>query len=195
MTHVYLETGRLTIRRFTPDDVDNLVELDSDPDVIRYVTRHQPSREEVIARVSKRIAYYDEKPGFGVWAAVERVTGDFIGWFHLYPADDDGSGDEPELGYRLRRPAWGKGYATVGSRALIDKAFTDLNARRVFATTMAVNGASRRVMEKAGMRFVRAFVADWPEQLPGDEHGDVEYAISREEWTQDRRRQDAGGGT
>ena len=82
MTHVYLETGRLTLRRFTPDDVDNLVELDSDPDVIRYVTRHQPSREEVVARLSKRIAYYDEEPGFGVWAAVERVTGDFIGWFH-----------------------------------------------------------------------------------------------------------------
>lgn len=90
--------------------------------------------------------------------------------------------DEPELGYRLRKGAWGKGYATEGSRALIDKAFTELGATRVFAETMVVNTASRRVMEKAGLRLVRTFHADWPVRIPGDEHGDVEYAIPREEW-------------
>jgi RimJ/RimL family protein N-acetyltransferase len=47
---------------------------------------------------------------------------------------------------------------------------------------MVVNVASRRVIEKAGMRLVRTYHADWPERLPGDEHGDVEYEITRGEW-------------
>ncbi len=74
------------------------------------------------------------------------------------------------------------------SRALIDKAFTELGARRVHASTMAVNTGSRRVMEKAG-HALRPHVrhADWPVRIEGDEEGDVEYAITRDEWEADRR--------
>jgi RimJ/RimL family protein N-acetyltransferase len=54
--------------------------------------------------------------------------------------------------------------------------------QRVVASTMAVNIASRRVMEKSGLRLVRAFHQEWPESIPGDEHGDVEYALTRDEW-------------
>jgi Acetyltransferase (GNAT) domain len=80
---------------------------------------------------------------------------------------------------------WGRGYATEGSRALIDLAFGTpaLAVGRVFATTMAVNAGSRRVMEKAGLRFVRLFHQDWPDRIEGD-HGDVEYALTRAEWEQ-----------
>ncbi|HVM17337.1 MAG TPA: GNAT family protein, partial [Gaiellaceae bacterium] len=69
-----------------------------------------------------------------------------------------------------------------GSRALVEKAFAELGVERVYATTMVVNEASRRVMEKAGLRFVRVFHADWPVRIEGDEHGDVEYALGRPEW-------------
>jgi RimJ/RimL family protein N-acetyltransferase len=79
------------------------------------------------------------------------------------------------------------GYATEGSRALIDKGFADFGIERVNAETMAVNVGSRRVMEKAGLRCVRTFHADWPVRIPGDEEGDVEYAITRAEWEADRR--------
>ena len=90
-------------------------------------------------------------------------------------------------GYRLHRFAWGQGYATEGSRALIDHGFTALGVRRVVAETMFVHTASRRVMEKCGLRLVRTFHADWPVHIPGDEHGDVEYAITRDEWETARR--------
>jgi RimJ/RimL family protein N-acetyltransferase len=86
---------------------------------------------------------------------------------------------EPELGYRLHRFAWNQGYATEGSRALIEKGFAELGVERVTAQAMAVNIGSRRVMEKAGLRFVRSFHADWPVHIPGDEQGDVEYALER----------------
>ena len=193
---VFLETERLILRRFTEADVDNLVDLDADPQVMFYINAGEPTpRSEVEASVLPRFLwYYETFPAWGFFAAIERATGDFIGWFHLRPDPDHGRSDEPELGYRLRRSAWGKGFATEGSQALVDLAFADLGAARVFATTMAVNAASRRVMEKAGLRFVRAFRADWPVRIPGDEHGDVEYALTRDEWERDRPRPGAPGG-
>ena len=181
---VFLETERLVLRRFTEDDVDNLVELDADPAVMRFITggRGTPRAEIRDDYLPAFLGYYERYPGYGFWAAVEKSTGDFIGWFHFRPPREGGLPDEPELGYRLRRSAWGKGYGAEGSRALIDKGFTEFGVRRVFATTMAVNTASRRVMEKAGLTFVRSFHQDWPDKIDGDEHGDVEYALDRATW-------------
>jgi RimJ/RimL family protein N-acetyltransferase len=180
---VFLETRRLTLRRFTADDVDNLVELDSDPQVMRYINGGRPTpRTEVENAVLPRLlGYYERYEAYGAWAAVERATGDFLGWFALHPRDD-APPDDVELGYRLRRSAWGQGLATEGSRALVDKAFTDLGAERVFAETMTVNAASRRVMEKAGLTYVRTFHLEWPEEIEGTAEGDVEYALTRAEW-------------
>lgn len=194
-TQIFLETDRLRLRRFTAADVDNLVELDSDPQVMFFINAGEPTpREEVEGSILPGFLwYYDTYPGYGFWAAIEKVTDRFLGWFHLRPRLEGGTPDEPELGYRLIRSAWGKGYATEGSRALIDRAFAELGAARVVAETMAVHTASRRVMEKAGLRYVRTFQADWPVRIPGDEHGDVEYAITRAEWEHDRRVKGFGG--
>jgi RimJ/RimL family protein N-acetyltransferase len=182
---VFLETDRLVLRQFTAADLDSLVELDSDPDVMRYVTGGRPTpREQVRDEVLPAfLAYYERFADYGFWAAVEKATGQFLGWFHLRPPEG-ANPNEPELGYRLLRSAWGKGYATEVSRALIRKAFTELGARRVYAETMAVNRGSWRVMEKAGMRLVRSFHQPWPDRIEGDEHGDVEYALTRAEWHQ-----------
>ena len=92
---------------------------------------------------------------------------------------------EVELGYRLRKSAWGKGYATEGSRALIRKGFTEFGVQRVTAEAMAVNQASRRVMEKAGLRLVRAFHQPWPYPIDGSQFGDVEYALDKAQWQRD----------
>jgi GrpB-like predicted nucleotidyltransferase (UPF0157 family)/L-amino acid N-acyltransferase YncA len=181
--HVVVETERLILRQFTTDDVDNLVELDGDPDVMLHITGGlTTSREEIETETLPAfLGYYERSDGYGFWAVVERSTGDFVGWFHFRPGEGHPH-DEPELGYRLRKSAWGKGYGTEGSIALIRRGFTELGVRRVIAATMVTHTGSRRVMEKAGMRLVRTFHQDWPYPIPGDEHGDVEYAITREEW-------------
>ena len=182
---VYLETERLLLRRLTAADAGALVELDSDPAVMRFINGGRATTREEIERdiLPAWLGQYERYAGYGFWAAIEKAGGSFVGWFHLRPRADDAP-DEPELGYRLRAASWGLGYATEGSRALVDRAFRELGAARVTAETMAVNTASRRVMEKAGLRYVRTFFADWPERIDGDEHGDVEYALTRAEWSQ-----------
>jgi RimJ/RimL family protein N-acetyltransferase len=190
--HVFLETERLVLRRFTEDDVANLVELDGDPEVMRFVNGGRPtSREEIEDDVLPALLeHYERYAGAGFWAAIEKPTGLFVGWFHLRPAEGAPPG-EVELGYRLRRSAWGKGYATEGSRAVIDQGFTELGVERIVASTMVVNVASRRVLEKAGLRFVRVFHQPWPDYIEGEEEGDVEYALARAEWEQERALRDS----
>jgi RimJ/RimL family protein N-acetyltransferase len=183
--HTVLETERLTLRTFAPADVDNLVELDSDPDVMHFLTGGVPTPREQIENVllPRIFDEYTHPPGWGRWAAIEKATGTFLGWFSL-DLPKHGNAEGLELGYRLRRAAWGTGYATEGSRALVDRAFRDHDVQRLFAETMAVNKASRRVMEKAGLRYVRTFHMTWDDPIEGSEQGEVEYELRRADWEQ-----------
>jgi RimJ/RimL family protein N-acetyltransferase len=161
-------------------DVDDLFELDGDPEVMRYLSK-RPSREALEDRVLPGLlAEYDRSPGFGVWAALNTADA-FLGWFCLRIVDGRPVGDA-ELGYRLRRAVWGGGLATEGSLALVGLAFRELGVERVWAQTMAVNAGSRRVMAKAGLRFVRSFHLEFDDPVAGTEFGEVEYALTREEW-------------
>jgi RimJ/RimL family protein N-acetyltransferase len=192
---VFLETERLILRRFTAADADNLFELDSDPEVMRYLNGGTPTSRHVVENdvLPRFLRSYERYGGFGYWAAIEKTSGAFIGWFGLRPRDDQRF-DEVELGYRLRQSAWRKGYATEGSRALIRKGFSELGVQRVYATTYEDNLASRRVMEKSGLTLVRRYRMT-PTELAadGNYHGappdlwpgfDVEYAIEKDEWEQ-----------
>jgi RimJ/RimL family protein N-acetyltransferase len=148
----HLESARLVLRRFTPHDVDILIELDSDPEVVRYLGGPRPTslREHLETDVMPRVlGYYATHDARGVWAAHEKDGGAFVGWF-LYRPDRDRP-DDPELGYRLRRASWGKGYATEMSRALVAHAFDVLRDPIVTARAQLANRASWHVMEKLGM--------------------------------------------
>ncbi|MFE9693479.1 GNAT family N-acetyltransferase [Micromonospora sp. NPDC005806] len=185
-----LETGRLRLRRFTMDDVDHLVELDSDPEVMRFLTGGRPTSAEVVRgeHLPLLLGQYARHPGLGRWAALDRITDGFLGWLALDPSAD---GTEAELGYRLRRSAWGGGLATEGARALVRHAFDVVGVRRVWAETMAVNDRSRAVMARAGLRYLRTFHLTFDDPIPGTEHGEVEYELRRDEWPSVRQEWDA----
>lgn len=180
---IILETPRLVIRQFTEDDVDNLFNLNSDPVVMRYLTGGRPTPHEEIRDqiVPFDLSVYERMDRLGTWAAETTTTGQFLGWFHFRPGSD-GDITNIDLGYRLRKAAWNKGYATEGSRALISMGFTDLGIERVFAHTMTVNTASRRVLEKCGLTLVRTTAYEGADVIEGDEHGQVEYALTKPEW-------------
>ena len=181
--HITLETPRLILRQFAADDVDNLVDLNSDPEVMRYLTGGRPTpRGEIRDQILPfHLSVYDRLDRLGTWAAESTATGEFLGWFHFRPGHESDLSNI-DLGYRLRRPAWGNGYATEGSRALVDRGFTDLGVERVFAHTMTVNAASRHVLEKCGLTLVRTLPYKGPFDIEGAEHGEVEYALTKPEW-------------
>lgn len=178
---VLLETPRLYLRRFTSEDAALLHELDSDPEVMRYLTKGVPTPLEVIAGeiLPRWLAYYETSDHLGFWAAHETATDRFAGWFQLRP--DRLVPGATEVGYRLRRAAWGQGYATEGTRALICKAVGEWDIGYVTAATLVDNQASRRVMEKCGMSLEEEFI--YPvELLPGwteHERRAVRYGIRK----------------
>ena len=180
---IILETPRLVMRQFTTDDVDNLFDLNRDPQVMRYLTGGRPTPREVIRDeiIPFHLAVYGQFDRLGTWAVESSATGEFLGWFH-FRAGPGADITNIDLGYRLRRSAWNKGYATEGSRALINKGFTDLGVERVFGHTMTVNTASRRVMEKCGLTLVRTSPYEGADVIEGAEHGQVEYALTKPEW-------------
>ncbi|MEV8611414.1 GNAT family N-acetyltransferase [Amycolatopsis sp. NPDC051373] len=182
----WTETPRLRLRRFTPADAGVLADLHGDPGVMRFVDDGSPVSREVVEGMTLPgfLAEYRDLPaGLGCFAAVNSETDQFAGWFSVRPATSRGlGGGGIEVGYRLLPAVWGRGFATEGLQAVLRKAFAELGVERVVATTMTVNTRSRRVLEKAGLKLVRTFFLEWPEYLEGAEHGDVEYALSREEW-------------
>ncbi len=184
MTTILLETGRLRLRRFTIEDTGLLVALDSDPEVMRFITYGVPTPRATYSDVilPRWFALYESSPLLGYWAAEDRDEGGFLGWFHL--RSDRIDPDEQELGYRLMRSAWGRGLATEGAAAVVRHGFESVGAAKIAARTLAGNLASQRVMRKCGLAFERRFV--YPDDVipgrPESERAAVKYSITRAEW-------------
>jgi ribosomal-protein-alanine N-acetyltransferase len=147
---VELVTARLRLRPFGGADHDAIHAIYADPEVMRYVG-HGAHRTPAETQTALR-AYGDilDGRGYSFVAVCERASGTLIGDAGLHPLG--GSGPDVELGYTLARSAWGRGYATELGRALVRHAFGALGVARVVAQVEPANHASRRVLEKLGMR-------------------------------------------
>jgi RimJ/RimL family protein N-acetyltransferase len=178
--HIVLETDRMLLRRFTGADAGALAALYGDPRVMRFITTEPPTPAEVAARILPEYLreYRELTDGLGAFAAIEKA-----GRFSMRPASSYGLTGGTELGYRLYPEFWGRGLATEGAHALIGLAFGRLGLDRVVATMMASNVASWRVMEKCGLRRIRTFWYPDAHLMPGSEHGDYVYELTRRDWT------------
>lgn len=186
MPQPVLHTARLTLVPLEDSHLDDEVALDADPEVMRYLTGRARTRAEVEAQHRVRMARAQPVDGLGFWSGF--VAGAFVGWWILAPDEGDDAVVEPgraELGYRLHRAWWRQGLASEGSRELLRYAFDDLGLDAVHAETMAVNAGSRAVMAAVGLRHVRTFDGDDPDPLPGADRGEVEYAVTRDQWRSD----------
>ncbi len=174
----YLETERLQLRPLNKSDAQNLFDLNNDPGVLKYLGKESVSMEvmeDVVQKVMARDLSYQNQ--FGLFAAIEKESGDFIGWFILRPAHETPEDTKNlEIGWRLRTHFWGKGYATEGALALIEKARTKIGAHRVFATAMSENLQSIRIMEKIGLQLERKFM-DTDEYWGEKPVSVVQYAV------------------
>ena len=181
MSRPHLWTQRLELRPLSADDGDLLVELDGDPAVMEFLTGSGTDPQEVIeVWMPQRTDPAHDALGMGYWSAFENGT--FVGWFCLTPVD----GDAAELGYRLRRRAWGRGLAREGAARLLEHGFETVSLERIRAETMAVNVRSRAVLEHLGLTHVRTEVRQWDQPLPGAELGEVVYELTASEYASRR---------
>ncbi|RYZ81217.1 MAG: N-acetyltransferase [Proteobacteria bacterium] len=160
---MYLETERVKLLEITRDYEDKLFILDSDPEVMRFISNGvTSSKEEVRAAIERIIALKNKHNGkFGCWAAFEKDSGEFMGWILFRPAHQDAENTKRiELGYRLMKSYWGRGVATEVSRALIEKGFREYSIEEIFAVAIKTNLGSQAVMKKSGLSFVREFYSD-----------------------------------
>jgi RimJ/RimL family protein N-acetyltransferase len=183
VTQATLQSDRITLVPLSGAHLELEVELDSDPEVMRYLTGRPRTREQVMAAHQLRLATAEPVPGLGFWVGF--VEEQFVGWWLLEPpgwADHRPVEGQAELGYRLLRRYWRQGYASEGSRELLRHAFEDLGLRRVSAQTMTVNSGSRATMAAVGLQHIRTFHDDVDEGVAGADLGGVEYAITSDQW-------------
>lgn len=175
MTNWLLETERLRLRPVDADDAPNLLQLNSDPEVMKYLGDEASTLEamlEILPKIIARNKIHDDR--LGLFMAHLKSTDEFIGWFLLRPDPLEQTANL-EIGYRLKKVHWGKGFATEGSRSLMDYALKTFAPKRIFATAMEKNSASVAVMQKIGLKFEKLFVE------PGYEHTgekDVLYSMT-----------------
>ncbi|MEE9432574.1 MAG: GNAT family N-acetyltransferase [Melioribacteraceae bacterium] len=143
-----LETNRLVLREFENSDAENMFELNSDREVIKY-TGDKPF--ESIKQAKYFLSNYSDykKNGFGRWAVIEKETNNFIGWCGLKSNEDS----FVDIGFRFLRRFWGKGYATESAKACLDYGFQKLNLNEIVGRANKENNQSICVLEKIDMSF------------------------------------------
>ncbi|MPS71870.1 MAG: N-acetyltransferase [Chryseobacterium sp.] len=153
-------TERLMLRKLTPDDLDDMFLLDSNPDVVKYVgIQPLTKKEESLEMIENLIGQY-EKNGTARLAVVEKESNRFIGWsgIKLLTEEVNGFQNVYELGYRFLPEFWGKGYATESAKASLDLGFDQLNADKIYAYADVENLTSNYILTKLGFENKGTFL-------------------------------------
>jgi RimJ/RimL family protein N-acetyltransferase/GNAT superfamily N-acetyltransferase len=156
---VFAETERLLLREILPSDVDAMFELDSDPEVHKYLGNNPVTNKEQIVDVIHFIRQQYIDNGIGRWAVIDKRTNAFIGWTGLKFVTEltNGRKNYYDLGYRLIRKFWGQGIATETALISLDYAFNKLKIDEVYAAASCENLASNKILQKVGMSFIETF--------------------------------------
>lgn len=148
------ETGRLELRRFSPDDALGLYLLNADPEVVRYTGDAAFANEDAARSFIESYRHYSQY-GYGRWSIYLKETGDYAGFCGLKysPAQD-----EVDLGFRILRTHWGKGLATEAGRESLRLGFERYGLKKIVGRAMESNYASHRVLKKLKMVETGTFV-------------------------------------
>jgi len=156
---IVTETNRLILRHFEEGDAEGFFEMDSNPNVMRYIGASPLTDIEETRAIIKRIKQEYIDTGVGRIAAVIKETNELIGWAGLkyitFPVN--GKVNFYELGYRFRERYWGKGYGSEAAQASIDYGFGELKVPQINAFAMKDNAASRHILTKVGMTYLKDF--------------------------------------
>jgi RimJ/RimL family protein N-acetyltransferase len=157
---IHLETERLRIRDLTKDDLEGMFVLDSDPEVHKYLGNKPIKKKKQALKYIKHVQKQYAERGIGRWAVDLKETGEFIGWCGLRLYTEYAFNNRTnfhDIGYRLQRKFWGKGYATEAAQACLDYAFTELKLDTVYGITEIGNQGSHNVLLKIGLHYIEDF--------------------------------------
>jgi len=168
--NIVCETERLILREFDLSDAGEFYALNNDPEVMRYTADRVFATIEESAALIRNYKEYD-KTGYGRWTVVLKETNEVLGWCGLKYIE---SVQEVDLGYRLHRRYWNKGYATEASKAALAIGFEHYGLSLIVGRTMTDNLPSRRVLEKIGM--------DYWKEFDFEEHPGVYYRMFKENY-------------
>src|SRR5687768_1829163 len=159
---VFAETPRLILREVVLDDAEGMLELDSDPEVHLYLPDRVIETVEEAKQSILDIRKQYKQFGIGRWSMIEKESGDFIGWAGLKwnVGPENNRMHFHDVGYRLIKKYWGKGYATEAAIASVKYAFNDMAIRELIGVADSRNIASVRVLQKAGMKYIETFYED-----------------------------------
>lgn len=155
--NIVFETPRLILRKFTESDAPLLVQLNNNPEVMKYL--HEPLLENEVQalHVLNTIILPQYKFNLGRWAIHVKTTNEFIGWCGLKYLIET---HEVDLGYRLMQPYWGKGYAFEAATHTVDYGFNQLQLPSIVGRAHIENIASLKILEKVGLQFIKDEVVD-----------------------------------
>lgn len=155
-----IETERLILRDMRLTDIDSMFELDSDPEVHKYLGNKPVKTKEESRRIIEGVLKQYEERGIGRWVAIEKETGECIGWSGIRLNNEynmNGFDEYYDVGYRLIKRFWGKGYATESGKAAVDYAFNTLKLSEIYGITEIGNDASHSALLKIGLHYVEDF--------------------------------------
>jgi RimJ/RimL family protein N-acetyltransferase len=150
-----LDTPRLRLREFRPDDLDELARMVADEEQMRFYPGPR-TRDEAGAWIGRNLSLYEEH-GFGFWLIESRGTSEFLGYCGIRPLVLEGA-SVTETGWHTTKKTWNRGIATEAAAAVRDLAFARFAQTRLVALIHPDHRASRRVAEKIGMREEAAIV-------------------------------------
>jgi RimJ/RimL family protein N-acetyltransferase len=154
-----IRTSRLRLRKLQPADASLIQQLNSDPEVMRFIGPVETGLEKAQAYTDLRVAQYRDRPGLGIFVAelagTASETSEYkkenIGWFCLKSLEET---EEVEVGYRLLPKYWNQGYATEGAKAMLNQGFRALGLDKIVGVTLPTNLASQAILKKVGMVYV-----------------------------------------
>lgn len=163
---IITETKRFVLREVELTDVDGFYELDSDPEVHRYLGNEPVSDKHKLMEVIQFIRQQYIDNGVGRWAIQDKKTNEFVGWAGLKLERNRINDHENyyDLGYRIKRKYWGQGVATETSKAIVQYGFEQLQLEDIFAIVHKDNLASQVVLNKLN------FVVDGLFECDGEPH-------------------------
>lgn len=156
---IFVETERLILREILPTDVDDLWELDSDPEVHKYLGNKAVKDKQKIIEIINYIRQQYVDNGIGRWAIIDKLNNEFIGWTGLKidPILTNNHQNYYDLGFRIKSKHWGKGYATETAQLSLAYGFDKLNIKTIYAAASCENTASNKVLKRVGLNFIETF--------------------------------------